>query len=239
MLTTATGEVPDDELVEVVVDDEAELRRTESGPNGIALCAAKAAGAQGQVPRKAKSKPPKREHRHVAVVQQEGRILFVRAPDGLLRGLWTLPAGAKDKDVAQHVLEQAGVQVQVHAQTAAWQAKHQFSHRTWIMEVHRAEVVPTKSGANLGSHASAWIPVADLHRHAIPVATKVALAAAGIPITGTTTTTTGTTTAPATTTPTTTSSISPKPTRAGRRAPKRAPGRKAAKPKTSRSSARP
>lgn len=148
------------------------------------LCAAKAAGTHLLLPRKAKKAKARDEHRRVAVVESAGRILFVRQADGLLGGLWSLPGGAANKPLAQHVLDQAGLAVV--PQRPVRTAKHQFSHRTWHMQVQRAQLAPRDAPPDKaladgpGRLESQWIPVAALHRHAIPTAAKVALAAVGI-----------------------------------------------------------
>lgn len=157
------------------------------------LCAAKAAGTQQQLPRKAKTIKPRDEQRHLAVVEHDGRILFVRQPAGLLGGLWSLPGGSPDKSLIQHVLDQTGLHVRPKRPVRA--AKHQFSHRTWHMQVQRADLAPHQPPQPHQSHQpgsphlqsdaggleSQWIPIDALHHHAIPTAAKVALAAVGIP----------------------------------------------------------
>lgn len=141
-----------------------------------ALCAAKAAGTQQQLPRKGRPSKPRDEHRHLAVVEHDGRILFVRQPDGLLGGLWSLPGGPADRPLASQVLQQAGLEVA--PQPAVGRAKHAFSHRTWHLRVQRADLVAPGTGS--GTLETRWIPRSALHRHAIPTAAKVALAAVGI-----------------------------------------------------------
>lgn len=141
----------------------------------VDLCAAHKAGTQGLLPRKSPAKKPVEEKRSVAVVRRRGKVLLVRPSQGLLAGLWALPGGAADEPLADTVLRQSGVRIR--AGPARGHAIHQFSHRTWRIAVHHGEVVATPGGA---THETRWVREADLHGEAVPAATKVALAAAGV-----------------------------------------------------------
>ncbi|MEK6976200.1 MAG: A/G-specific adenine glycosylase [Candidatus Thermoplasmatota archaeon] len=141
------------------------------------LCAARAAGTQGRLPRKARAKPPVAEERAVAVVRHRGKVLLVRGPRGLLAGMWSLPGGPLDgTSLAAIVQHQTGVRVRTSGETAT--AVHHFSHRTWRMTVQAARVVPGRTGTPAPpTHEARWVADTDLAAEAIPTATRVALAA--------------------------------------------------------------
>ncbi len=141
----------------------------------VDLCAAHAEGTQGLLPRKAKGRKPIEEQRSVAVVRRRGKVLLVRPSQGLLAGLWALPGGPAHETLEASVLRQAGVRIR-HGPAQA-HAVHQFSHRTWRIAVHHGEVVASPGGA---VHETRWVREADLHAEAVPAATRVALAAAGV-----------------------------------------------------------
>ena len=141
-----------------------------------ALCAARAAGDAASLPRKRAAKQARMERRAVAVVEDEaGRVLFLRQPDGLLAGLWGLPAAARGDALAAEVRRAAGVDIVLAGRPRT--AIHRFSHRTWHMSVRRGRVVAVPGG---GTGEARWIGRAELAGEAVPAAAHVALAAAGI-----------------------------------------------------------
>lgn len=151
------------------------------------LCAARAAGTQADLPRKRKAKPPTVEARAVAVVRSKGKVLLVRSRRGLLAGMWGLPGGPRGEPLAEVVLRQTGVRIR--APRLAGTAVHQFSHRTWRMDVHVGTALPRRGRAAPpapptpgtepeGRLETRWVADADMAREAIAAATRVALAAA-------------------------------------------------------------
>lgn len=98
-------------------------------------CAARAAGVQDSLPRKA-ARPARPVTRWTAGLARdaEGRIwLARRAGDGLLGGLWELPA-TDNGDWSRLGLLPSGPLAEV---------EHAFTHRIWQVEVFGAEGTPT------------------------------------------------------------------------------------------------
>lgn len=143
------------------------------------LCQARASGTQATLPRKARPKAPRVERRAVAVVRRQGRVLLVRPRSGLLAGMWGLPGGPVGEPLPAHVRRQAGIEVAIGRRLGA--AVHQFSHRTWRMQVHDGRVVgrAVRTGGG-GDHETRWVPERDLGDEAVPAATRAALAVAGL-----------------------------------------------------------
>jgi A/G-specific adenine glycosylase len=141
-----------------------------------AHCEARRKGVQDRIPAPKRAAAAKVERRAFAVVESGGRLLLVRNPErGLLAGLWSLPGGLAGEALEDAVREQTGVSVRLEGKAAS--ARHQFSHRTWEMEVRRGRALdgpgPVRDGA-------AWMPVAELREAALPSAMHAALAAAGV-----------------------------------------------------------
>ena len=99
------------------------------------VCRGRAQGVAEELPVKAKAKPRRREDRTVfLLVSREGRLALSRRPDqGLLAGLWELPAaeGALSREEACAFLESQGFVEP--ALTPGPKAKHVFSHVEWHM----------------------------------------------------------------------------------------------------------
>jgi adenine-specific DNA glycosylase len=115
---------------------------------------------------------PRFERRHFAYIERRGRVLLVRNPErGLLASLWMVPGGGSRTRLAALVREQTGLACQVNGVAAT--ARHDFSHRTWRMTVHRAAATGT---ARRGG-ACAWIPKARLGQAALPAAMRRLLVA--------------------------------------------------------------
>lgn len=141
-----------------------------------AHCEARRKGAQDRIPAAKKAAAAKVERRAFAVVESGGRLLLVRNPArGLLAGLWSLPGGLASVPLEDAVREQTGVSVRLEAKAAS--ARHQFSHRTWEMEVRRGRAV---GSAGVARDGVAWVPVEELRGQALPSAMHAALAAAGV-----------------------------------------------------------
>ena len=99
------------------------------------VCRGRAQGVAEELPVKAKAKSRRREDRTVfLLVSREGRLALSRRPDqGLLAGLWELPAaeGALSREEACAFLESQGFVEP--ALTPGPKAKHVFSHVEWHM----------------------------------------------------------------------------------------------------------
>ena len=107
------------------------------------VCRGRAQGVSEELPVKAKAKPRRREDRTVfLLVSREGRLALSRRPDqGLLAGLWELPAaeGALSREEARAFLESQGFVEP--ALTPGPKAKHVFSHVEWHMTSFAAQGV--------------------------------------------------------------------------------------------------
>lgn len=132
------------------------------------VCRGRAQGVAEELPVKAKAKPRRREDRTVfLLVSREGRLALSRRPDqGLLAGLWELPAaeGALSREEARAFLESQGFVEP--ALTPGPKAKHVFSHVEWHMTAWTARVAGEASGFT-------WVTAGDLREgYALPSAFK-------------------------------------------------------------------
>lgn len=140
-----------------------------------AHCEARMKGVQDGIPAPKKAAAAKVERRAFAVVESGGRLLLVRNPErGLLAGLWSLPGALANESLEDAVRRQTGVSVRLEGKAAS--ARHQFSHRTWEMEVRRGDALEAAALRD----GVAWLPVAELGDAALPSAMRAALAAAGV-----------------------------------------------------------
>lgn len=91
------------------------------------------------LPVKATAARPVDEEVHFAVIEQGGRLLLTKRPNGLLAGTWGFPGGARTEPLEDLVRTQVGANVRLHE--TAGTARHTFSHRRWHMQVRRADVL--------------------------------------------------------------------------------------------------
>ncbi|HLF17039.1 MAG TPA: A/G-specific adenine glycosylase [Candidatus Thermoplasmatota archaeon] len=144
-------------------------------------CKAAAAGIAQRIPESAARKPAPTVHVAFAAVAERGRILMVRESEGgLLRGLWRLPGGAQGGSLAAAVREQTGLRVRVAPRGIA--LEHAFSHRIWLMKVHRARVLAGPAQPARPAPGAAWVPLVELHRRPLSTAMRRALGAAGFEV---------------------------------------------------------
>ena len=146
-----------------------------------ALCAARAAGRQGELPRRTRSRAPRPVEVVAAVVHDaEGRLLIARRPPrGLLAGLWEFPCGELapgetwEAGVRRLLAERFGLPVAVRAHLLDF--THTFSHLRWL---GRAFLCQPSPGAPM-SGASAdrrWVTVAELADYPFATAQRALLA---------------------------------------------------------------
>jgi len=105
------------------------------------ICEGRRQGMEASLPVKARKKPRKIEKRTVFVLVCGGRLALRRRPDeGLLAGLWELPAadGHLDVDGAREALRRWGLRADGLAELAP--ARHIFSHLEWHMAGWAGEV---------------------------------------------------------------------------------------------------
>ena len=151
--------------------------RCESCPVANA-CEARRLGIAQRIPVARRRTKPKVERMHFAAVVESGKILLVRNPPGLLGGLWSLPGGAGTERLASLVQRQAGVAVRLSGK--ARHAEHQFSHRTWRMEVRKGHRRRTGTDSGPPERETSWLPLGDLDGAALSNAMRTALRSAGI-----------------------------------------------------------
>ncbi|CAG7634971.1 Adenine DNA glycosylase [Paenibacillus solanacearum] len=152
-------------------------------------CMGREAGMEEALPVKKKAKPPRPEHRFVALVEgdgeQAGRLLVRQRPqEGLLARMWELPHAMAppeasvvpvqdDPSLAQHVLAAHLEEDNLAIGPASWymQAEHTFSHIHWELDVYvcrleRSALLPDHP-ALLPSHYR-WIGPEDMAQLAFP-----------------------------------------------------------------------
>lgn len=99
-------------------------------------CLGFAQGIAQELPRKAKKKAQRVEHRAVLLVFCGDRVLVVKRQEKLLGGLFVFPDVAEESDPAKlcGALEQLGVRAAYDERLG--HARHVFTHLIWEMEVH-------------------------------------------------------------------------------------------------------
>ncbi|HEX3901917.1 MAG TPA: NUDIX domain-containing protein [Polyangia bacterium] len=111
-----------------------------------AACAARAAGAVGEIPRRTKRVARPLVRVACACVTDGARVLLVKRGRGLLAGTWSLPeevvvpsgASGAAREAARRVAAAAGVEVAMVERRGA--VRHVFTHRDVTAEVFRIEV---------------------------------------------------------------------------------------------------
>ena len=134
-------------------------------------CRARIAGILLERPVKPAKKAPRTDPMHFAAVLAGDRVLLTKQPPGLLAGTWLLPGGPRHLPLEDQVLEQAGVLVRLD--DAPVEAVHRFTHRTWHMRVHRAEVLDVDH--RQPARAVRWQPLDALDELGLPTAARRAL----------------------------------------------------------------
>lgn len=99
-------------------------------------CLGFAQGIAQELPRKAKKKAQRVEHRAVLLVFCGDRVLVVKRREKLLGGLFVFPDVAEESDPAKlcGALEQLGIRAAYDERLG--RARHVFTHLIWEMEVH-------------------------------------------------------------------------------------------------------
>ncbi|MFW5731916.1 MAG: A/G-specific adenine glycosylase [Planctomycetota bacterium] len=142
-------------------------------------CAARMAGVQHDLPRKAPKQATPHHTIAAAVVRRRGRILIDRRPEaGLLGGLWEFPGGKQqrgetlEQTTAREVREEVGIRIHVGEQIAV--VKHAYSHFRITLHAFQADWV---SGQARAIHCDAvrWVWPSQLRRYAFPKANQAIL----------------------------------------------------------------
>ncbi len=146
-------------------------------------CEARAAGEVERYPeprRRAKVKAVRRAA--VCLVRADGAFLLVRRPDdGLLAGLWELPAVelvGRERPAGAAARLAAALGVERRQLVRVGRAEHQFTHRHWTTDVFRA--ARPAASAGLPDREARWVQPADLDALGLPTASRRVLEAAGV-----------------------------------------------------------
>lgn len=155
-----------------------------------AACQARAAGEVERYPapkRRAKVEAVRRVA--LAVVRADGAFVLTRRPeDGLLGGLWELPAldlspRERPAGAVKRLARALGVSPTKARRCGT--AEHQFTHRHWTIEVFRAEAAGDGAGGDvapggLDGRETRWVHSGELADLGLPTASRRALEAAGV-----------------------------------------------------------
>ena len=143
-------------------------------------CLANKLGLQDQLPVKTKKAKSKSIHMGVAILEHNGKMLFVKNEKGLLSGLWGLPAvegstkAQAKKNMLKAVEEEYGLKIEGSKNIG--EETHVFTHRIWKMQIYQIEV--TLNGVNLcmedraeyEGKSTLWIDPGDAESYAISTA---------------------------------------------------------------------
>jgi A/G-specific adenine glycosylase len=146
-----------------------------------AACQARETGQVDRFPeprRRAKVETVRRAA--LCLVRQDGAFLLTKRPEnGLLGGLWELPAvDLQTKERPATAVARLAKALGVASKPArVGEAEHQFTHRLWIIDVFRADA-PRR--ATLDGQETRWVRKDDLGTLGVPTATMKALRAAGV-----------------------------------------------------------
>ena len=133
-------------------------------------CLARARGTVAERPPPRGRTPVPDRHAAAAIVGRRGRILIVRRPEqGLLGGLWDLPAtepatapGRADR-LAAHLRDDLGVEAAIEQRLH--RVRHSFSHFRLRLDVYAARWLHGEAPA---SRRTRWARTGDLRELALP-----------------------------------------------------------------------
>ena len=139
-------------------------------------CAARAAGAQDNLPVRKPKGPTPRHELAVAVVFRNGRCLIAkRPPEGLLGGLWEFPSGAvetgEDHPTALRRIMADAFGLAVEPGGLAAVVNHAYSHFKVTLNVYRCA---DRGGQPTPARhtETKWVRPADFSRYAFPGANR-------------------------------------------------------------------
>ncbi|MCO5165909.1 MAG: A/G-specific adenine glycosylase [Planctomycetes bacterium] len=141
-------------------------------------CEARAAGEVERFPEpRRRAKVVAQRRAAVCLVRPDGAFLIARRPDdGLLAGLWELPAvdlGPKERPATAARRLARALGAGDARLVRVGRAEHQFTHRHWTVDVFRGEAAVEASEGR-------WVTPADLGALGVPTAAKKVLQAAGV-----------------------------------------------------------
>jgi A/G-specific adenine glycosylase len=145
------------------------------------LCAARAAGREGEVPRPRRRAAPRPVRVVLARVERGGRLLLARAPErGLLAGMWGLPGFEVPPGVdpagflRRKAARELGLRLRVGNEIAA--LTRVLTHRRLDLRVHRAELL---AGHRLDRRRLRFTTEAEASRFPASTAMRRVIAASG------------------------------------------------------------
>jgi A/G-specific adenine glycosylase len=110
---------------------------------------------------------PEKQARFLIVRDDAGRVLLVRRPPaGIWGALDCLPELRDGEDVAQWLLEHAGLRLIAVSPALTW--RHDFSHYRLHMEALHCRVAPTEFAVRANESSQRWLDAAALTRAALP-----------------------------------------------------------------------
>lgn len=143
-----------------------------------AWCEARAAGEVERFPEpRRRAKVVAQRRAAVCLVRPDGAFLLARRPDdGLLAGLWELPAvdlapRERPATAARRLARSLGAGDARLVRVG--QAEHQFTHRHWTVDVFRGD-------ASVTPGAGRWVTPGDLEALGVPTASRKVIEAAGV-----------------------------------------------------------
>lgn len=138
------------------------------------LCEARELGEQEELPVKLKKPKPREVIMEMALVQKgEDFLITKRSGEGLLEGLWALPAVEKEavleggRSIALELEKTFGMEVTNICYLQ--EKKHVFTHIKWKMRLYRMELVAEKK---IDYPMIRWVSLKELENFPLPTAFK-------------------------------------------------------------------
>jgi len=107
-------------------------------------CEARRRGLAGNIPRKVPKTPPKEVHVALAIARRGSKLLLQKPESGLLAGTWGLPVvevrrGEDPREALAAEVARLTGGAAVLSKSEPALARHQFTHRTWLMQAYEVE----------------------------------------------------------------------------------------------------
>lgn len=126
-------------------------------------------GIAGELPRKAKKKAQRVEHRAVLLVFSKNRVLIIKRKEKLLGGLFVFPDVLEKSSPAELCDALGEMGIRAAYDEPIGHARHVFTHLIWEMDVHAMiadELTPVPDGQ--------WVTRDELESLPLPTAVKAA-----------------------------------------------------------------
>jgi len=147
-------------------------------------CVARSLSIQSQLPVKRSKVKNEKVHVAVGIIHNEDTILLTQSDTALLKGLWGFPiAEGKNKSDAKEVLLTSlsrAVCLEEKRIAEIGEAKHVFTHKTWLMTLYEFHVAAALKEENSGSFydpssektKNVWVTPEELETYAMATAFK-------------------------------------------------------------------